>query len=374
MMQTLIDSAGEGVEFRQPWLKSATYDGLWIIGPAFISAGLALVLKPQIEQFQALPLWAWVSFVLFVDVAHVYATLFRTYLNQNAWQQHKSLLIGIPIVCWAVGAMLYSVDALFFWRCLAYLAVFHFMRQQYGFLALYSRTDSPLARRFQILDQFCLYAAVLFPLVFWHTHMPRNFNWFVEGDFVESTPAFLADVGFLLYAISAVLFLLKECFLFSRLKIINWPKLLTILGTAFSWWVAIIAINSDLSFTLVNVISHGVPYMALIWMYMHKPTSSQSEVPEASPLLEMLASVCARYLPAFILLLFVCAYLEEGLWDGFIWREHLNVFAPFVVLPAIADKSIMALLIPFLALPQSTHYVLDGFIWKVRNKKSIWSA
>ena len=374
MMQVLLNSAGEDIEFRQPWLKSASYDGVWIIGPAFISAGLALLLKPQIEQFPALPLWAWISFVLFVDVAHVYATLFRTYLNKNAWQQHKSLLIGIPIVCWASGAILFSVDALLFWRCLAYLAVFHFMRQQYGFLALYSRTDSPLARRFQIVDQLCLYMAVLFPLLFWHTHMPRNFNWFVEGDFVESTPVFLSNVGFVLYATSAALFLLKECFLFLKLKSINWPKLLTLVGTAFSWWVAIIAINSDLSFTLVNVISHGVPYMALIWMYMHKQKNPESDAQEAMSWLEMFASVCSRYLPAFVLLLFVCAYLEEGLWDGFVWREHLNVFAPFAVLPAITDKSIQALLIPLLALPQSTHYVLDGFIWKVKNKKSIWSA
>lgn len=374
-MQTLADSSEEAVDFQQPWLKSAVYDGLWIIGPAFISAGICLLLKSQMEQFQILPLWAWVSFVLLIDVAHVYATLFRTYLNPIAFERHRALLFGIPIICWAVGSLLYSIDGIVFWRCLAYLAVFHFMRQQYGFMALYSRKDPVLSRKFQWLDQVCIYAAVLFPLLFWHTHLPRNFSWFVDGDFLQGLPAVVADLAYVIYALVAGLYLLKEFYLFARLKVVNLPKLLLIVGTALSWWVAIVAINSDMSFTMVNVISHGVPYVALIWMYMQKSRDTGSEDAQIdNGLLRVFSEICSKYLPAFIFLLFLCAYLEEGFWDGFIWREHLNLFVPFARLPLIADKAILAILVPFLALPQSTHYVLDGFIWKVKNNKSVWSA
>jgi len=35
------------------------------------------------------------------------------------------------------------MDVIFFWRAMAYLAVFHFVRQQYGFLRLYSRQEIP---------------------------------------------------------------------------------------------------------------------------------------------------------------------------------------------------------------------------------------
>lgn len=374
-MQTLADSSEEAVDFQQPWLKSAVYDGLWIIGPAFMSAGICLLLKPQMEQFQNLPLWAWVSLVLLVDVAHVYATLFRTYLNPIALERHSALLLGIPIMCWTVGCLLYSIDGILFWRCLAYLAVFHFMRQQYGFMALYSRRDPVLSRKFQWLDQVCIYAAVLFPLLFWHTHLPRNFSWFVDGDFLQGLPAQLSEVAFVIYALTACLYLLKELYLFARLKLVNLPKLLLMVGTALSWWVAIVAINSDMSFTLVNVISHGVPYVALIWMYMQNGKLNDHEHAQAKRnSLQLFSKICSKYLPAFILVLFVFAYLEEGFWDGFIWREHLSFFAPFARLPLIADKAMLAILVPFLALPQSTHYVLDGFIWKVKNNKSVWSA
>jgi len=60
----------------------------------------------------------------------------------------------------------------------------------------------------------------------------------------------------------------------------------------------------------------------------------------------------------------VFAYLEEGLWDGLVWREHASIFGIFSVLPTVSRRELLAVLIPLLSLPQATHYVLDGFIWK----------
>ncbi|NQX53040.1 hypothetical protein HQN86_05390 [Pedobacter panaciterrae] len=71
----------------------------------------------------------------------------------------------------------------------------------------------------------------------------------------------------------------------------------------------------------------------------------------------------------FILVLTLPAYIEEGLWDGFIWKEHTNVFSIFSSLPQIMDISILTFLVPLLALSQSTHYVLDGFIWKLKSSE-----
>jgi hypothetical protein len=67
-------------------------------------------------------------------------------------------------------------------------------------------------------------------------------------------------------------------------------------------------------------------------------------------------------------LLILFAYFEEGLWDGLVWKEHASVFKPFATLPAINSDMLLALIVPLLALPQSTHYVLDGFIWKMKKK------
>jgi hypothetical protein len=70
--------------------------------------------------------------------------------------------------------------------------------------------------------------------------------------------------------------------------------------------------------------------------------------------------------------LVVIGFLEEGLWAGLVWREHLNFFFPFADLPAIIQKDTLSLLVPLLTLPQATHYVLDGFIWKVKDSGANW--
>lgn len=361
----------------QPWLSSSAWDCLFIISPAFITSLIALALRPYLEGAQSIPLWAFVCFVLCVDVAHVYSTLFRTYLDKEAFQKNKPLLLAIPATCWGLGSMLYSLDWQLFWRVLAYLAVFHFVRQQYGFMALYSRRDPLDFLKVRWLDHLAIYMATIYPLLFWHTHLPRNFNWFVEGDFVESVPAFVTEAALALYLLIAVCYVAKELILLKLTGFINIPKNLILAGTAFSWWVGIVALNSDIAFTMTNVVTHGVPYMALIWLYNRKPAGSDGRTHGKEKF--RLSTATFRQLamssaPAFVCFLVLLAYLEEGLWDGLIWREHLSFFGPFVHLPSIADPALLSILIPLLALPQSTHYLLDGFIWRVKDRSSIWST
>lgn len=370
---TLIPS--QITKYKQPWLSSAGWDALFIISPAFVSSILVLLFAPIIPNSSHMPLWAWVSFILLIDVAHVYATLFRTYFDPQAFAKNRALLLSIPAACWLAGSLLYSIDDLLFWRVLAYTAVFHFVRQQYGFTVLYGRKEPPSFSKYKFLDHLMIYAATVYPLLFWHTHLPRNFNWFVDGDFIETLPSAAAQLGALVYAVIALAYLIKEAWLTRETGSLNLPKNLLILGTALSWWVGIVVFNSDLSFTITNVVSHGIPYIGLIWLYHHKnPDNQQKDRAESTPVGSRLIRLALSLAPVFLFMLAVFAYIEEGLWDGFIWREHLSIFPQFAALPAITDPTILAVLVPFLALPQSTHYVLDGFIWRVKDRTSFWSA
>lgn len=390
MTQSILNPTSAQPIAPQAWLSSWRWDLLFIIAPAFLVSAIALTFPPMFENSSNLPLWAWVSFVLLVDVAHVYATLFRTYLDKNAFAQNKTVLLVIPIVCWAIGSLLYSVDALLFWKALAYLAVFHFIRQQYGFVALYSRKQPSVFDRFKRLDHALVYMATIYPMMFWHTHLPRNFNWFIEGDFIESIPQLATDTALGIYATLAILYVAKELLLLRTTGYFNVPKNLLILGTALSWWIGIVTLNSDMAFTMTNVVSHGVPYMALIWLMHHQSpqhatasavslqdthaSASAVSLQEEKPAwLQRFTKVALTYAPVFVLFLIGLAYLEEGLWDGFIWREHTAFFSMFSHLPEITDKSMLAILIPLLSLPQSTHYVLDGFIWRMKDKSNAWS-
>ena len=101
---------------------------------------------------------------------------------------------------WAGGALLYGLGGPgWFWRVLAYVAVLHFVRQQYGWLALYRACAGDQSRLGAIIDRSAIYLATLYPLLYWHAHLPRSFAWFMPGDFVGGVPAALADAALWLY-------------------------------------------------------------------------------------------------------------------------------------------------------------------------------
>ena len=342
--------------YRQPWIQSAAVDISFILAPAVLATLIALGLNTAGHAQAGVSLAAWAVLVIGIDVAHVYSTLYRTYLDPIERRKLSGWLIGTPLATWVVGVLLYTWSATTFWSVLAYTAVFHFVRQQYGFLMLYSRGERPVPPWSRRLDQVAIYGATLFPLLYWHTHLPRPFVWFTDGDFL-ALPAVLWRIALPLYATVFVAYLVKEIALYYRARHINWPRNALVLGTALSWYVGIVAAAGDLVFTLTNVVAHGIPYMALTCIYARR---RDDRVRNPRSLFVL------RLLPYAIGLLVVLAFVEEGLWDGLIWREHLALFPGFQFLPHIENLSALSLLVPLLSVPQMTHYVIDGVIWRLR--------
>ena len=149
----------------------------------------------------------------------------------------------------------------------------------------------------------------------------------------------------------------------------NLPRNAIILGTFLSWYVGIVHFNSDIAFTAINVMSHGIPYMALVWMWGNKRYAFE---PSARKHIFRL-----RYVALFVGLLLALAYIEEGFWNVWVWHEkdHAPFFTLFhMILTEIeAGSPWLTVIVPFLSVPQITHYVIDGFIWKMRNDTYGWA-
>ena len=345
--------------FKQPWINSASSDTVFILMPPFVALLLVALFPQQFKESGEMPLLYWLVLIVFIDVAHVYSTLYRTYFNPLEYKEKQSLLISIPILCYVAGVIFYNIDAILFWRILAYLAVFHFIRQQYGFMRLYSRFENK-SRLLSSIDSITVYSSTIYPLLFWHLNPGRNFHWLIDGDFLQYESRLLSDVGLAFYLIILCMYFVKEVYLYCNFKKLNLPRNLLILGTALSWFFGIVYFNGDLAFTTLNVLSHGIPYMALIWFFeKNKHRKNQQKTSK------FLKVSFGKYgIVLFILLLSLFAYFEEGLWDGLVWKEHSAAFSLFAFLPQIDEKQLLSLLVPLLALPQATHYVLDGFIWR----------
>jgi hypothetical protein len=344
------------VSTQNQWLFSAKIDLTVFLGSALVAI-LLLVIAANIGILnEESPDWTWISCVLLIDIAHVWATSFRVYFDFEELKKRFALYLLVPIFSYFFGVALYSESALTFWRVFAYIAVFHFVRQQYGWVALYRRKANETNNLTWWIDSVAVYLASIYPLAFWMTRLPRNFEWFVENDFV-SIPNLVEQILFPIYVIALITYFVKSIYLYFSQVFLNLGKDIIVATTAICWYVGIVYFNSDYAFTVTNVIIHGVPYFAIVWFY------AKARREKATSFYRFLTK---NWL-VFLATLWALAYIEELFWHRGIWHERLWLFGS----EWDWSKELQTILVPLLALPQITHYVLDGFVWKRKQTTNI---
>ncbi|HEY1958270.1 MAG TPA: hypothetical protein VGH28_21785 [Polyangiaceae bacterium] len=334
------------------WLFSRRADLGVFVGSFALSIAMLAVGKATGALGGDTPGWAWVPAILMVDVAHVWATGYRTYFDPRELRRRPVLYAGVPAASFAVLSLVYRIGGgAFFWRALAYLAIAHFVRQQYGWVMLYRARAKE--REGKLADTIAIYAATIWPLVYWHAHAPRRFDWFVPGDVVRA-PAWIAAATFPFYAFALALYGVRA-FVAWRAGRGNPGKDTVVATTAAAWLVGVVLLDSDYAFTVTNVFIHGIPYLALVYFYRRGKVERERAAPDLFSRIVF-----------FVGLLWLIAYAEELAWDRAIWQERPWLFgAPWEV------GAWKALIVPLLALPQTTHYVLDAFLWKRRTNPDV---
>ncbi len=350
---TVAQAAARRPLFRDGWILSPLADLAIFAGPLALAGILIFALYGTEGPRAETPLWAFVLLVVGCDVAHVWSTAFRTYLDPEERARRPVLYTVVPLACFAAGAALHLVSRDLFWRVLAYLAAFHFVRQQVGWMAYAARRAGERDRFDFRLDRFAVYAATVYPLLWWHANLPRAFRWFVEGDFAVGLPAAVATVAGWLHAAILAAWVARQAWNLGAGRGINRTKWLVLSTTWLTWYGGIVLLDSDLAFTATNVLTHGVPYLAVVhrWGRARWPDASTDTGRLFRP--SGLALYCG--------LLAGAAFLEEWVWDRLVWHDHAAIFpGPALSLSAIA----LSLVVPLLAVPQATHYVLDAFLWR----------
>jgi hypothetical protein len=345
-----------GLERRpSPWLFGRTTDLITFGLVPFAAIALAL-LAPSLGLVDATKAWAFLIFIVGVDVAHVYSTVFRSYLDREEVRARGRLFMIVPMACFGTALIVHAISSALFWTALAYLALFHFIRQQVGFGAIY-RARGGEARTDKLLDDAALYAATLGPVVYWHTHLPRAFSWFQEGDFIGGAHP---EIG--VAALMIEVLILAGYFIRAVSRVLegrpNFGRDILVLTTALTWFVGIVATNSDFQFTVTNVLPHGVAYAVLTYRY------ARERQDELRP--SFYSGVIGFGVGGFFALLLGLAFAEEFLWDRLVWHTHPELFgiSGIVELPPMA----LTIAIAILVTPQATHYVLDAFLWRTRDK------
>lgn len=335
---------------REPnyWLFSREIDLTVFLGSAVVSL-LLLAVGWQLGILnEDSPEWTWITAVLLIDVAHVWSTSFRVYFDTAEFKRRFWLYVLVPLIGYAVGVALYSEGELTFWKVLAVVAVFHFVRQQYGWVALYRRRLGERSRLTWWIDAVAVYLATIYPLVFWMTSLPREFQWFVRDDFF-ALPTTVESILFPVYVATLAIYFGKSVYLYFTDGFLNIGKDIVVATTAVCWYVGIVVFNSDYAFTVTNVIIHGVPYFALVYFYAKFRRETSGKIYRGF----------SNHWIIFLASLWALAYIEELFWHRGVWHDKEYLFG------ANWDwQAAKTFLVPLLAVPQLTHYVLDGFIWR----------
>jgi hypothetical protein len=357
MEQASLSASSEGLTrpTGTPWLFSRSIDLTVFLGSAVVSLLLLAVGWKLGILDEASPEWTWITAILLIDVAHVWSTSFRVYFDIEEYKRRFSLYTLVPVFGYAVGVALYSEGELVFWKALAIVAVFHFVRQQYGWVALYRRKAGESERWTWAIDTAAVYLATVYPLAYWMTSLPRNFNWFLESDFF-ALPAVVEDVLFPIYVLALAAYFAKSIYLYATAGFLNIGKDIVVATTAICWYAGIVFFNSDYAFTVTNVIIHGVPYFALIYMYARMRRETAGKV---------YRGLSSNWL-IFLATLWALAYIEELLWSRGVWHERTWLFGANW---DVAEWKMW--IVPLLAVPQLTHYILDGFIWRRRGNAGV---
>lgn len=348
-----------------PWLWGREVDLLVFGGTTLLAFALLFALRSAGLAPGELPAWGWVLLVLGVDVAHVWSTLFRTYLDPEELRRHRLRYWLAPALAYGMGVALYSQGSLWFWRVLAYVAVFHFVRQQVGWVGLYraraNRAGAEQGIVDRVIDDMAVYAATLYPIVHWHAHLSETrFQWFVQGDFAQVGALASAVLPVMrgAWVLALAVFAARQLWLLRARGELQVGKIVVVTTTALIWYVGIVATNSDVEFTVTNVLAHGVPYLVLLYHY----AQARRRLAPGAPGSHLMRGGVAAFLGTVLVL----AFVEELFWDKLVWREHGWLFGdPYGELGHLG----LTLLVPLLALPQFTHYLLDGLLWRRQDSR-----
>lgn len=349
-------------ERRERWLVSPAYDAGWFVLPGILAALVGLMIGLLVPASDEDHLGLWIVGVVLVDVAHVWASLYRTYLDPVQRAAHWPALLWAPLVVAWVGFLLHLRDPLLFWGVLAYVAIFHFIKQHEGFVLLYLRAGEESERE-RWLARAALWSGTALPVVWWHAHLPRRFQWFIEGDLLTGLPT---GVGSALIWLQVPVLL---AFLFTRVQRAregrSWLMVTAlVLVPALNWNLGIVWFDDDRVFTITNVFLHGVPYLALVWItggraQVERGLDAAAGAGRSGP---RRGAALIGVVLAYYGLLVLLAFSEEALWDRLVWHDHAGLFGAGIFEPgSVALAAIVALL----TVPQATHYLLDRWIWKV---------
>lgn len=319
-------------------MASTTQKKTWIINPTTdltcITLGWTVFFVVPFYLPQYAPDFHFLAVTSFV--AHRYFTFPLVYLDRTEFNRSRSIYIVTPILCLAFVALCYyfkveEPEMFAFWY---FFNFFHFVRQKYGILRIYSGKAQWGHKR---LDEWTTYTWALAGFFYMLTRQAD-----LEGKLMHylqsltgPLPLIIADSIYAIAVLLTLFWLIHEC---RAPKGLSVPKLLFLVSVAFMYGIA--PILSTNAMADATAFSHAAEYIALVALTLQNKARANTM---DAPILNKAANHVVRYTASFIL---VVSLLLYGLKFA-----SLSLFLIFTYGTSFA------------------HFIFDGMIWKLRRPK-----
>lgn len=302
-----------------------------------------LIDKTQVIQLPKNPpflflLWGWII----VDGSHVYSSLLVTYGDKDMYRQLKTYMWGIPLVIMVTAFTLsYIGKAQYFYYLLAYSAMIHFIRQEFGWMKIASKLDSSTPKWLYYTDVCTSYSMTILPLL-WAIRDTVVAQWYRPGD-VFGVPLVVAEWALKCFWPIVSVFLLANAYHTFKTKTFNSSKMLVFLNTLFGWYIAKTFTTNPYLAGWFFIFHHGLPYYFIV--FKTERVSSQYN---------WVKSIGKFKFPIMYLGCVLVFYL-------FLMAHSGN---SFVYALKKSHPIFFSLVYCISIMPQLTHFILDGMIWK----------
>ncbi len=349
------------------WIIGRSADLGFLIGGALLAYGLlAAHLFLGITAVTIYMAW-----ILAIDGPHVFATLSRTYLDDEERAARRALLRG-SLAFFLLGPATVGVSALvgtrlpydvFLIVCTAW-AYWHVVRQHYGVLMLYKGKAGETDPVDRAIDAGFLYAGLLAPIVGFTLHHERTLA-MLGFDAPPPGADVAAAIGWAVVAGALLILAARQVAGWRSGRRVHWTKLaFLVAATSVSCVLFSPAAAARIQYEVVMPVVtsfHDVQYLAIVWFFHRNRMSGRAGTP---------VPFHVRHLWGFLAagVLFTVAYrvglgCAASAWPG------CDLGAERVALPAGLTLSDLG--VAFLWGFALHHYYLDQRIWHVSRDRAV---
>lgn len=346
---------------RQPWILNWFADSMGLFFMPFLFLILGLFNLPPFRTTDKGLLKLLILFVLIIDWAHIFAQYPRIFFNplekvRMKWIYPFSYFLLIPVFTLVLNFLsIKMVDTI-----LVYFVIFHFIKQHYGFIKIFSKSDGPKTQWEGVLEETFIYLTMWTPVLHWHANsIGYDYKWtnlFFKIPGIESISLFVWG----LYSFVMLNYLFMEFRRTRRNKFFNVPKNLSILSAVLGWGCITFLSHSTSLIIFTVTLTHDLSYTYFVWAIGRRDErllKNRIKIFSWNSAMGFFFYVVVLILVSHMIMIIHLELTRDHNWNYLIYGDIFNSIKT-------DNQWLINLGWSLFFATQAHHYFIDRFLWK----------